>query len=159
MICGILKAVNSTVQEGQLNSLLVYKAEGIDNSRVHSKCITLSISHTECWLASDQHNHLFPGAPPPFHVHITYENGGMNHFRSYLPADMRKIREQLRDPINYNRFQLVRDTMVGIIAMVIKKQPIGGAYHRSRAGKSLFHRICTIVTHIWRSINHQGHIH
>ena len=104
-------------------------------------------------MARDQHNQLFPGAPPPFCLHITYENGGMNPLRSYLPADMRKIREQLRDPINYDRFQLVRETMARIIAMGIKKQPIGGAYHRSRAGKSLFYRIHNILTHIRKSTN------
>lgn len=81
------------------------------------------------------------------------KNGGMNPLRSYLPDDMRKIRDQSKDPINYDRFQLVRETMARIIAMDIKKQAIGGAYHRSSAGKSLFHRIHTILTHIRRSTN------
>ena len=77
----------------------------------------------------------------------------MDPLRSYLPADMRKIRDQSRDPINYDRFRLVSETMARIIAMGIKKQAIGGAYHRSRAGKSLYHRIHTIVTHTRRSTN------
>ena len=66
---------------------------------------------------------------------------------------MRKIRDQSRDPINYDRFMLERETMARIIAMGIKKQPIRGAYHRSRAGKTMFHRIHTIVTHIRKSTN------
>ena len=46
MICGFLKVVNNTIQEGQLNTLLIYKADGIDNSRVYANCITLSIGYT-----------------------------------------------------------------------------------------------------------------
>ena len=143
------KVVNNAVHEGQLNTLLIYKADRIDNSQVHA----LSIGHTDCWLASDQHNQLFSGAPPPFCLHITYKNGCMNPLRSYLPSDMRKIRDQSRDPINYYKFQLARETMARIIAMGIKKQAIGGVYHRSRAGKSLFYRIHTTVTNIRRSAN------
>ena len=53
-------------------------------------------------------------------------------------SDMRKFRDQSRDPINYDIFQLDRKTKASIIARGIKIQPIGGAYCRSRAGKSLF---------------------
>ena len=66
MICGILKVVNSTVQESHLNTLLVYKAEGIDNSQVHAKCITLSIVHTECLLASEHTQSAVSRGTTPF---------------------------------------------------------------------------------------------
>ena len=91
MICGFLNVVNNTIQEGQLNTLLTYKADGIDNRQVHANCIPLSIGHKECWLASDQHNQLFPRTPFPFCLHIKYKNRGMNPVRSYFQLTRGKL--------------------------------------------------------------------
>ena len=78
--------------------------------------------------------------------------GNFEHFTtwSYLPADMRKIRDQSRDPINYDRFQLERETMARIIVMSIKT-----AYRRSisqiKGWKIPVLQQHTIVTHIRKS--------
>ena len=61
---------------------------------------------------------------------------------SYTPGFLRGIR--LLSHVFYKPFTINVATRLWIITLGISKQPINKQYHRSRAGRDLFHRISSV---------------
>ena len=73
---------------------------------------------------------------------------------SYNSGFLRSIR--LLSHVYYQPFTINVATRSWIIALEIRKQPINKQYHRSQAGRDLFHRICNVHSR-WNQHSDQGH--
>ena len=108
------------------------------------------VAHTECRLANGLYNQLIPEAYPssPSLHHTTemrYTNSQMNSsaLTKYSTEVLRQIRQNAL--FNYTNFHLNSTIRSHIISLGIRKQPLLCKYHRTRAGRQLFHKINTIA--------------
>ena len=86
-----------------------------------------------------------------FHLRNSHN---FNSMVSYNSGFLRSIR--LLSHVYYQPFTINVATRSWLIALGIRKQPINKQYHRSQAGRDLFHRICNVHSR-WNQHSDQGH--
>ena len=97
---------------------------------------------TECKSASDLHSPQVPVAYTHPEIALFFSDEGLPAMASYTSGFLRSIRSLSH--VHYQPFTLNVATRSWIIALGIRKQPTNKQYHRSRAGRDLFHKMFSI---------------